>query len=69
MRSDNRSGLIGILAGIVLLSFSPIWSQTKVNPGFNLFSAEQDIEIGRQSAAEVEGQLPLLDDPTAQGLH
>jgi len=51
MRSDNRSGLIGILAGIVLLSFSPIWSQTKVNPGFNLFSAEQDIEIGRQSAA------------------
>lgn len=67
MRSDNRSGLIGILAGIVLLSFSPIWSQTKVNPGFNLFSAEQDIEIGRQSAAEVEGQLPLLDDPTAQG--
>ncbi|MGH7711572.1 MAG: M48 family metallopeptidase, partial [Gemmatimonadaceae bacterium] len=30
--------------------------------GFNLFSVEQDIEIGRQSAAEAERQLPLLND-------
>jgi Zn-dependent protease with chaperone function len=29
-------------------------------PGFNLFSVEQDIEIGRQSAVEAERQLPLL---------
>ena len=31
-------------------------------PGFNLFSVEQDVEIGRQSAAEAERQLPLLRD-------
>lgn len=31
-------------------------------PGFNLFSVEQDIEIGRQSAAEAEKQLPILRD-------
>jgi Zn-dependent protease with chaperone function len=31
-------------------------------PGFNLFSVEQDIEIGRQSAQEAERQLPLLND-------
>src|SRR5688572_7873947 len=31
-------------------------------PGFNLFSVEQDIEIGRQSAVEAERQLPLLND-------
>ena len=29
-------------------------------PGFNLFSVEQDIEIGRQSAVEAERQLSLL---------
>jgi len=39
---------------------SQVIAQTKVEPGFNLFSAEQDVEIGRQSAAEVERQLPIL---------
>jgi beta-barrel assembly-enhancing protease len=31
-------------------------------PGFNLFSVEQDVEIGRQSAVEAERQLSLLKD-------
>ncbi len=31
-------------------------------PGFNLFSPEQDVEIGRQSATEVVRQLPPLTD-------
>jgi Zn-dependent protease with chaperone function len=31
-------------------------------PGFNLFTVEQDIEIGKQAAAEAEKQLPLLGD-------
>jgi Zn-dependent protease with chaperone function len=37
-------------------------AQTKVNPGWNMFSAQQDVEIGAQSAAEAERQLPLLRD-------
>jgi hypothetical protein len=37
-------------------------TQTKIKPGFNLFSPKQDIEIGRQSAVEAERQLPLLSD-------
>jgi len=35
---------------------------SRATPGFNLFSVEQDIEIGRQSAKEAERQLPLLKD-------
>ncbi|MBD0369325.1 MAG: M48 family metalloprotease [Pyrinomonadaceae bacterium] len=31
-------------------------------PGFNLFTPEQDIELGRKSAAEVATQVPLLND-------
>ena len=31
-------------------------------PGFNLFTPQQDIELGRQSAAEVAQQVPLLND-------
>ncbi len=42
-------------------------AQTQVKSGFNLFSAEQDVEIGRQSAAEAERQLPLLRDSSVQG--
>lgn len=37
-------------------------AQTKIKPGFNLFSVDQDQEIGRQSATEAERQLPLFDD-------
>lgn len=36
--------------------------QTKVNPGWNMFSAQQDVEIGAQSAAAAERQLPLVND-------
>ena len=34
----------------------------RAQPGFNLFSVEQDVEIGRQSAAEAERQLPMLNE-------
>ncbi len=30
--------------------------------GFNLFSLQQDVDLGRQSAAEIEKQVPLLND-------
>jgi hypothetical protein len=36
-------------------------------PGFNLFSPEQDVELGRRSAQEIAGQVPLLQDaPTVE---
>ena len=57
---------IGMVTGLVLtmsVAVSGIASaQTQIKPGFNLFSAEQDIEIGRKSALEVERQLPILHD-------
>ncbi len=31
-------------------------------PGFNLFSPEQDVELGRKSAQEIARQVPLLRD-------
>ena len=31
-------------------------------PGFNLFTPEQDIELGQQSARQMAGELPLLND-------
>lgn len=37
-------------------------AQTKVKAGFNLFSAQDDAQIGAQSAAEAERQLPIVRD-------
>lgn len=37
-------------------------AQTNVKSGWNLFSPQQDVEIGQQSAAEAERQLPVLRD-------
>ena len=39
---------------------------TVVKPGFNIFSVEQDVEIGRQSALKVEQQMPMLGDAATQ---
>ncbi len=37
-------------------------SRTKLKPGWNLFSPQQDIEMGRESAKEAEMQIPILND-------
>src|SRR5688572_13003178 len=41
-------------------------AQTNVKSGWNLFSPEQDAEIGAQSAGEAERQLPVLRDSTVE---
>lgn len=40
---------------------------TKIDPGFNLLTPEQDVAIGRQSAAQVDEQLPLIGDEEIEG--
>ena len=46
----------------LLLVPSLAQAQTKIKPGFNLFSPDQDVEIGKQSVAEVEQQMPMVRD-------
>ena len=54
------------LAAAVAVSASVALAQTQIQPGFNLFSVEQDQEIGRQSADEAQRQLPILHDHSIQ---
>src|SRR6266542_3187391 len=42
-------------------------SQPRFKPGFNLFSPEQDVQIGRQSAQQILTETPMLDDPEIEG--
>lgn len=56
-----------IVAALVFaLAPGMVQAQTKVKSGFNMFSPEQDVEIGRQSAAQVEQQLPIVRDRTVE---
>src|SRR4051794_39056740 len=45
-----------------LMSTAALEAQTKIKSGFNLFSPEQDVQVGQQSAGEAEQQLPMLND-------
>ena len=38
--------------------------QLNFKPGFNLYTPQQDVAAGRQNAAEVEKQMPMLRDAT-----
>jgi Zn-dependent protease with chaperone function len=63
-RIGRRGGLLLFLwaaAGAAMAQ-----RQTVVRPGFNLFTVEQDIELGRQSAQQVERQLPMLHEPAVE---
>src|SRR5215467_6061093 len=42
-------------------------SQPRFKPGFNLFSPQQDVEIGRQSAQQILTETPMLDDRQIDG--
>jgi len=35
-------------------------------PGFNMFSTEQDVELGKEAAAQVRRQVDIVDDPQLQ---
>ena len=42
-----------------------VWAQgpTQFHPGFNLFSKEQDVQLGQENAAQVRKQRAVIKDP------
>jgi hypothetical protein len=41
---------------------NPGAARTELNPGWNMFSPQQDVELGQQASGEVAGQVLLLND-------
>src|SRR5437867_6309369 len=58
----QRKLMRSLIVFAVLTTAAMAQAQTKIKSGFNLFSADQDVEVGQQSAAEAERQLPILSD-------
>lgn len=63
---NARVALAVLVATLFGLSAGSAAAQTQVKPGFNIFSAEQDVEIGKQSAVQAERQLPVLGYSSAE---
>ena len=58
-------GMREVAAGLMLFAFaaSPGLAQLpQFKPGFNLFSKEQDVQLGKEAAAEVEKQAEVVDN-------
>lgn len=67
MIRERRAAFL-MLAGVVLAP-AVIFALERISfrPGFNLFSPKQDVEVGRQNAAEVDKQMPLVTDRETVG--
>ena len=59
MRHQLRTStaLIAVTLSVGLLS-----AQTRITPPDNKYTPAQDVQLGREAAAEAERQLPLLQD-------
>jgi len=52
---------------MLMLTAATLAAQSKkLRPGFNLFSKEQDVQLGKESAAEVEKKMKVVDNPELQ---
>jgi predicted Zn-dependent protease len=62
----KNSRLLAVLVLIVAVTLAyGADNRTKLKPGLNFFSPQQDVEIGRQSAREAERQQQMLSDRQA----
>jgi Zn-dependent protease with chaperone function len=68
MRSNTyrrTKGFVIWLMALVLFA-TPVFSQTRISYHSNKYKVSDDVQAGRQAAAEVEQQLPVMNDPEVQ---
>ena len=54
--------LLSRLVIVMTLTATTVAAQTKVTPPKNKYTPEQDVQIGREAAAEVRQQYPIISD-------
>jgi len=58
------AALAGLVVGLPLTLVGV--QELKFKPGWNMFSPQQDVQVGRENAAQVGKQLPMLQDATVE---
>ena len=66
MKTRHAVGPLGLALVILAIVTGTASGQTVVRSGFNIFSVDQDVEIGKASALQVEKQMPMMTDAAAQ---
>src|SRR5712692_3710123 len=64
-RDESRPGTLKrapriVRCAVALLAASSLLAQHQIKPGFNLFSRDQDVQLGKEASQEVEKQVALL---------
>ncbi len=56
---------LAVVLAVVLAVGTPLLAQGphSFQPGFNLFSKQQDVQLGQESAAQVRKQMTIIQDP------
>jgi len=65
--SSRQGRIVALSAGAVMsaaLATLAFATQLSFKPGFNLFTVREDMSLGSRTAAQVEKELPVLDDET-----
>ncbi|HWP83757.1 MAG TPA: M48 family metallopeptidase, partial [Terriglobia bacterium] len=57
-----RVFLVLLLILLQWRSVAPLEARVEIKPGFNTFSPQQDIELGREAAKEIEKEYPIVND-------
>lgn len=52
-----------LLAIVLFVTLGAAQGPKKFQPGFNLFSKQQDVQLGQESAAQVRKQMTMVKDP------
>ncbi len=60
----SRIGKSLSLVLLVVLSATAAPGPIQLRPGFNLFSKQQDVQLGQELAAQVRKQMTIVNDPT-----
>ena len=62
MHNRHRRGAAVVVLSVFAFMAAPAAYAHNPKPGFNVFSAEQEVQLGQQAAADAERQLPMLND-------
>jgi hypothetical protein len=60
---QNLRQAVALVAGLALVLVPLAWAdRTQLKPGWNMFSTQQDIEVGQQVSRDAEKQVRMLND-------
>ena len=52
---------------VALFAVATLAGQTVITPPKNKYTPEQDVQLGREAAAEVRREYPIINDPQIAG--